>query len=89
METAPDKRATGGPSTGLLILIFGAVEVAIVYALLAFDTPVSSLAWRATESWPGRLTLAGIGLAVIVVSMITILTFAERRQRRQAGRRND
>ena len=76
-----DANTSKGLTTGFFIVVLGAVEVGVVYALLAFDTPVALWAWRATETWPGRLMLAAIGLAVIVVSMIMILTLAERRKR--------
>lgn len=71
-----------GPSTGLLILAFGVAEVAIIFALVGLETPVSHFARQAAESWPGRIMLASIGLAVIVITMIILLTIVERRQAR-------
>jgi hypothetical protein len=56
--------------------------VAIVFALIVLETPFSRFARQAAETWPGRLMLASIGLAVIVVTMIILLTFVERRQAR-------
>jgi hypothetical protein len=76
---------SGGPTTGLLILAFGAAEVAIIVALLALETPVSHFARQAAETWPGRFMLASIGLAVIVVTMIILLTIVERRQARNTS----
>jgi len=79
-QASQNANASKGPTTGFFILVLGAVEVAVVYALLSVDSPIAVWAWRATETWPGRLILAAIGLAVICVSMITILTLAERRK---------
>lgn len=73
----------GGLTSGVLILLLGAFEVAIIYGLLALDGPIAQWARGAAESWAGRFLLAAIGLAIIIVTMIVLLTILERRQ---AGR---
>lgn len=74
-----------GLTTGVLLLMLGAFEVAIIYVLLAVETPISNWARREAETWPGRLLLAVIGLAVISTTMIVVLTFAERRRARRGA----
>jgi hypothetical protein len=60
--------------------MLGVFEVAIIYVLLVLETPISNWARREAETWPGRLLLAVIGLAVICMTMIVVLTLAERRR---------
>ena len=81
-QVESEEPSSGGPTTGLLILGVGAAEVAIIFALIALDSPVSGFARKAAETWPGRFILASIGMAVIVVMMIILLTIVERRQAR-------
>lgn len=81
-QADPEQPLRRGPTTGLLILAFGAAEVAIIFSLLVIETPVSRFARQAAETWPGRFVLASIGLSVIIVTMIVLLTIVERRQAR-------
>lgn len=75
----------GGPNSGTIILALGAVEVAIIYLLLVVDSPVANWARRMSESWPGRLALAAVGITVICAGMFVLLTILERRRARQSS----
>ena len=82
--TTPDE-APRGVTTGQILLLFGVGELVIVYLLLALKTPLQAWANRATESWGGRLALAGLGWLIISVFMIGILSLAERRAKKRLG----
>jgi len=75
----PDSTPNRGPTTGLLVLLFGVAQVAILFGLLVVDNPLGSWARRQADTWPGRILLAAIGWGVISASMIVLLTIAERR----------
>ena len=72
MMNAPPPKPPRSIATPLVILSFGAVQVGIIAALLVIESPVQRLALRASESWPGRLALAAVGLTIINVLMIEI-----------------
>ena len=71
-----------GPTTGLLILLFGVAQVVIIFGLLVFDNPLGAWARRQAETWPGRIILAAIGWGVLSASMVVVLTIVERRSAR-------
>ena len=89
LDPSPPPPKHAGVSTGQLILLFGVVQVLLIYLLLVGESRVGILANRAAATWTGRLVLAGIGLSVITVGMITILSVAERRARRRSRDEGD
>lgn len=84
MDPAP----TGGPprrdrTVPVMIAVLSGLEVAILYVLIAVDTPLAPVVRRALENPFGVFAVVMSVLTVLMFGMAGFLTWSERRARHQ------
>ena len=67
----------------VMIAVLSGLEVAILYVLIAVDTPLAPLVRRALENPFGVFAVVMSVLTVLILGMAGFLTWAERHARRQ------
>jgi Co/Zn/Cd efflux system component len=82
---ADGAKSSRGPGSLVYIGVLGAAQVAILYVLLAVETPLSPAVHRLVEKPSGVIVLALFGLSVVVVGMWAFTSWAERHQKKQEG----
>jgi NAD(P)-dependent dehydrogenase (short-subunit alcohol dehydrogenase family) len=76
-EPAPRRDYSGLVIVGGLVT----VEVGILYVLIALETPLTPLVHRLLGNPGGVLILVGVVLLILIIGMITLLSWAERLHR--------
>ena len=69
----------------VILAILAALEVAILYVVIVFDTPLSPLVQRLLENPAGVFTLVMCVVLVLILAMIGFLSWAERAHKRRTG----
>jgi len=76
--------------TGLVILLLACtLEVAILYLLIAVETPLQPLVRRVIQNPFGLFTVVMIAFVILAVIMTGLLTLLERRAARRAAPAGD
>ena len=86
MTNAPSQRQ-GGPrdySALLILAVLGLVEVALLYVLIALETPLTPLVQRLLRSPLGVFSLVMWVVSILVVGMWGLTSWAARRHKKRS-----